>query len=187
MEGSEYTQATLDIVRGLREADARRCHNVGAVVQAYLYRTEADIERLIPSGGKIRLCKGAYDEPPEIAFPRKADVDANFVRLAGLLFSPEAKAYGVVPAIATHDTAMIDAARAAARENGWARDAFEFQMLYGVRRNLQEELVDDGYTVRVYVPYGTEWYPYFMRRMAERPANVMFVARALVGQVIGQQ
>lgn len=184
MEGSEYTQRTLDIVHSVRDAGY---DSVGAVVQAYLYRTEADIEQLIPLGTKIRLCKGAYDEPAEIAFPRKVDVDANFVRLTELLFGPEAKAHGVVPAIATHDAAMIDAAKEAARENSWARDAFEFQMLYGVRRRLQEELADAGYLVRVYVPYGTEWYPYFMRRMAERPANVVFVGRALIGQVVDNE
>lgn len=185
MEGSVYTQRTLDIYCRLREAGL---DNVGAVVQAYLYRTEADIERLIQSctepgrsdGGKIRLCKGAYDEPPEIAFPDKADVDRNYVRLIRLLFSPAARERGVVPAIATHDEAMITAAKEAVRRNGVAAEEFEFQMLYGIRPDLQQRLADEGYQVRVYVPYGAEWYPYFMRRMAERPANVMFVARALV-------
>lgn len=177
MEGSDYTQRTLDIVCGLREAGFE---NVGAVVQAYLYRTEADIERLIQYGPKIRLCKGAYDEPPEIAFPEKAGVDRNYVRLTQLLFGPRAREHGVVPAIATHDGDMIAAAKRAARQNDVPPEDFEFQMLYGVRRELQQSLADDGYRVRVYVPYGTEWYPYFMRRMAERPANVMFVARALV-------
>jgi proline dehydrogenase len=181
MEGSDYTQLTLEIFHCVRHAGYE---NVGAVVQAYLYRTEADIEQLIPLGGKIRLCKGAYDEPAEIAFQRRADVDANFVRLAQLLFGPEAKANGVVPAIASHDEAMIGAAKEAARQNDWPREDFEFQMLYGVRRNLQADLASAGYSVRVYVPYGTEWYPYFMRRMAERPANVIFVGRALLGQVI---
>ncbi len=177
MEGSEYTQRTLDIYYRLRGAGFE---NVGAVVQAYLYRTEVDIERLIECGTKVRLCKGAYDEPPEIAFPEKADVDRNFVRLTQLLFSPSARERGVVPAIATHDGDMIMAAKQAARQNDWTAEEFEFQMLYGVRRKLQQSLADEGYQVRVYVPYGTEWYPYFMRRMAERPANVMFVARAIL-------
>ncbi len=177
MEGSAYTQRTLDIYCRLREAGF---DNVGAVVQAYLYRTEADLERLILYGGKIRLCKGAYDEPPEIAFPRKADVDRNYVRLTQLLFSPRAHEYGVVPAIATHDGKMIAAAKEAMWRDGWTPEEFEFQMLHGVRRDLQQRLVDEGYQVRVYVPYGTEWYPYFMRRMAERPANVVFVLRAIM-------
>ncbi|MFQ5855496.1 MAG: proline dehydrogenase family protein [Anaerolineae bacterium] len=185
MEGSAYTQRTLDIHCRLREAGF---DNVGAVVQAYLYRTEADVERLIQSctepsrsdGSKIRLCKGAYDEPPEIAFPDKADVDRNYVRLTRMLFSPTARERGVVPAIATHDEKMIDAAKDAARRNGVAPEAFEFQMLYGIRSELQQRLADEGHQMRVYVPYGTEWYPYFMRRMAERPANVMFVARAVL-------
>lgn len=177
MEGSAYTQRTLDIYCALREAGF---DNVGAVVQAYLYRTEADIERLIRYGAKVRLCKGAYDEPPEIAFPDKADVDRNYIRLTQILFGPMAREHGVVPAIATHDSDMIAAAKQAARRNGVAPEEFEFQMLYGVRRELQQRLADEGYQVRIYVPYGTEWYPYFMRRMAERPANVLFVMRALV-------
>lgn len=177
MEGSAYTQRTLDLYCRLREAGL---DNVGAVVQAYLYRTEADIERLIEYGGKIRLCKGAYHEPPDIAFPRKRDVDRNYVRLVQLLFSPAARARGVVPAIATHDDKMIAAVKEAVWRNGWVSEEFEFQMLYGVRNELQQRLADDGYRVRVYVPYGDEWYPYFMRRMAERPANVMFMVRAVV-------
>lgn len=177
MEGSAYTQRTLDIHCRLREAGF---DNVGAVVQAYLYRTEADIERLIQYGSKIRLCKGAYDEPPAIAYARKSDVNRNYVRLTQLLFSPQAQERGVVPAIATHDGRMIAAAREAARCNDVGPEEFEFQMLYGVRRQLQQRLADEGYRVRVYVPFGTEWYPYFMRRVAERPANVMFVARAII-------
>lgn len=178
MEGSDYTERTLDIYLGLRDAGY---DNVGSVVQAYLYRTEADVERLIEYGSKIRLCKGAYDELATIALPDKDDVDRNYVHLTQMLFSPEAHERGVVPAIATHDDRMIVAAQEAARQNGWAPQEYEVQMLYGVRRQLQQSLVDEGYRVRVYVPYGTEWYPYFMRRMAERPANVMFVARALIG------
>jgi proline dehydrogenase len=177
MEGSTYTQRTLDIYYRLRDAGL---DNVGAVIQAYLYRSEADIERLIRFGAKVRLCKGAYDEPATIAYRRKADVDRNFVRLTHLLFSSEARQRGVMPAIATHDDKMITAAKEAAQQNGWSPEAFEFQMLYGVRRELQQRLADEGYQVRVYVPYGTQWYPYFMRRMAERPANVLFVARALL-------
>lgn len=177
MEGSAYTRQTLDLYCQLREAGF---DNVGAVVQAYLYRTEADIERLIQYGGKIRLCKGAYDEPPDIACPDKADVDRNYVRLTRMLFAPEARRHGVVPAIATHDDDMIAAAKQAAQQNGMTPEEFEFQMLYGVRRELQRRLADEGYQVRVYLPYGTEWYPYFMRRMAERPANVVFVAQAVL-------
>jgi len=179
MEGSAYTQRTLDIYDRLREAGL---DNVGVVIQAYLYRSEADIERLIERGVKVRLCKGAYDEPPEIAFPKKADVDRNYVRLTQLLFSPAAREHGVAPAIATHDEKMIAAAKEAIQQNNVAPEKFEFQMLYGVRRELQQRLADEGYRVRIYVPYGAEWYPYFMRRMAERPANVLFVARAVLHQ-----
>lgn len=178
MEGSAYTQRTLDIYDRLRDAGL---DNVGVVIQSYLYQSEADLERLIERGVKVRLCKGAYDEPPEIAFPKKSDVDRNFVRLTQLLFSPAAHERGVVPAIATHDEKMIAAAKEAVQRSSSAPEEFEFQMLYGVRNELQQCLADEGYRVRVYVPYGTEWYPYFMRRMAERPANVLFVARALVG------
>src|SRR5208282_736157 len=145
---------------------------IGIVIQGYLYRSQADIEQLVADGIRVRLCKGAYKEPAEIAFPRKADVDANFVRLSRMLLdSPE------YHALATHDEAMIAEAKSFAAQHGIDPSRFEFQMLYGVRRDLQRKLVAEGYNVRVYVPFGREWYPYFMRRLAERPANVVFIAR----------
>ncbi len=169
MEGSPYTQATLDLVRRLHTQWPGR---VGVVIQAYLYRSQADIEQLMAERIRVRLCKGAYQEPPEIAYPEKKDVDANYVRLMQTLLGS-----GVFHGIATHDEAMIRATKEFAAEQGIARSSFEFQMLYGVRRDLQRQLVEQGYGVRVYVPFGTEWYPYFMRRLAERPANVLFLAK----------
>ncbi len=145
---------------------------VGVVIQAYLYRSAADIDRLLAEGIRIRLCKGAYQEPANLAFPDKADVDSNFVRLMQSLLPS-----GVYHGIATHDEKMIDATRRFAKERGIQPDQFEFQMLYGVRRDLQRSLVAAGYRVRVYIPFGTDWYPYFMRRLAERPANLLFIAR----------
>jgi len=171
MESTEYTDRTLAIYRRLRaEYD-----NVGIVIQSYLYRSEADIAALCEEGAHVRLCKGAYKEPPTLAFPKKADVDANYVRLMKMLLSAPARAKGTRAALATHDPKMIDAARQFAEAEMVPRDEFEFQMLHGIRRDLQQQLVADGYAVRVYVPYGTEWYPYFMRRLAERPANVWFI------------
>lgn len=171
MESSAYTDRTIQVYRSLRE----EFDNVGIVIQAYLYRSADDIAALCDEGAHVRLCKGAYKEPPDLAFPQKSDVDANFVKLTHMLMSAEARAQGTYPAIATHDEKMIDAAKAYAAEHDIPRDQFEFQMLYGIRRNLQQQLANDGYTMRVYVPYGTEWYPYFMRRLAERPANVWFI------------
>jgi proline dehydrogenase len=171
MEGSEYTQATVDLVSRLHAMEGNR-GRVGVVIQAYLYRSGADIERLLAQGIRIRLCKGAYQEPPNVAFPDKADVDRNFVRLMQVLLPS-----GVYHGIATHDEKMIEATRRFAKERGIPPDQFEFQMLYGVRRDLQRSLVAAGYRVRVYIPFGTEWYPYFMRRLAERPANLLFMAR----------
>ncbi len=171
MESTEYTDRTLAIYRSL----TREFDNVGIVIQSYLYRSEADIVQLCREGAKVRLCKGAYQEPPAKAFPKKADVDASYVRLMKMLLSTEARATGTRGAIATHDPKMIQATRQYAAEQMVARDEFEFQMLHGIRRDLQKELAADGYTMRVYVPYGTEWYPYVMRRMAERPANLWFV------------
>ncbi|HEY1805279.1 MAG TPA: proline dehydrogenase family protein [Terracidiphilus sp.] len=171
MEDSSLTQDTLDIVRrvhshaGLRGA-------VGIVIQAYLYRSQADIEQLLADGIRVRLCKGAYNEPPEVAFPRKTEVDANFFRLAKMLIDSP-----VYHALATHDESLIDKVKAYAAGAAIDPSHFEFQMLYGVRRDLQRKLVSQGYKVRVYVPFGTEWYPYFMRRLAERPANAIFLAR----------
>ena len=171
MEDSSLTQLTLDIVRRVHARSDLR-DSIGVVIQAYLYRSQADIEQLLADGIRVRLCKGAYKEPAEVAFPRKADVDANYVKLSQLLIqSPH------YHALATHDEAMIDAAKSFARENKIAPSRFEFQMLYGIKRDLQRDLVRDGYNVRVYVPFGTDWYPYFMRRLAERPANVLFLAR----------
>jgi proline dehydrogenase len=171
MEGSEYTQATIDLVSKLHAMEGNR-GRVGVVIQAYLYRSGADIERLLAQGIRIRLCKGAYQEPPNVAFPDKADVDRNFVRLMQLLLPS-----GVYHGIATHDEKMVEATCRFAKQRGIAPDEFEFQMLYGVRRDLQRSLVAQGYRVRVYIPFGTEWYPYFMRRLAERPANLLFMAR----------
>jgi proline dehydrogenase len=170
MEGSGYTQATLDIFNELYG----RYKNVGIVIQAYLYRSEADIRALNKLGARVRLCKGAYNEPASVAFPAKADTDNNYVKLMQMLLSE-----GNYPGIATHDERMIEATRSYAAKQGIAPDRFEFQMLYGIRRDLQEQLVREGYRMRVYVPYGEEWYPYMVRRMAERPANLLFVLKGL--------
>jgi proline dehydrogenase len=170
MEQSAVTQVTLDIFKRLRaEFDL---DTVGIVLQSYLRRTQADVEDILKTPARIRLCKGAYNEPPEVAFPDKKDVDENYVRCMKLLL-----ASGVYHGIATHDERMIAATKEYAREAGIAKERFEFQMLYGVRRDLQEALAREGYNVRVYVPYGKTWYPYFMRRLAERPANVWFVLK----------
>jgi proline dehydrogenase len=174
MEGSPYTQKTLDFVHGLHAQNGNKGH-VGAVIQAYLKRSEADIEKLCANGIRVRLCKGAYKEPPEIAFQDKADVDTNYVRLMKILLKS-----GVYHGIATHDEKMIQATKDFAREANIPPSAFEFQMLYGIRRDLQQQIVREGYNMRVYIPFGTEWYPYFMRRLAERPANAMFVLRNLL-------
>jgi proline dehydrogenase len=171
MEGTPYTQATVDMVRRVF-AEQGNAGYIGIVIQAYLYRSQSDIRALLADGIRIRLCKGAYQEPPELAFPEKADVDSNFVKLMQILLTS-----GVYHGIATHDEAMIEATRRFVREQGIAPSAFEFQMLYGVRRDLQRSLVEQGYNMRVYIPFGTEWYPYFMRRLAERPANVLFLAK----------
>lgn len=166
MESSAYTEATLDIVLNAH----RQFQNVGTVLQTYLYRTAGDVERLLESGIRLRLVKGAYQESPEIAFQQKDDVDQSYHFLMRVLL-----AKGNFPAIATHDERLIRSACAFVRECGISKDLFEFQMLYGIRRDLQEQLCQQGYHVRVYVPYGVQWYPYLMRRMAERPANLMFV------------
>ena len=171
MESTAYTDRTLALYRGL----AREYGNVGIVIQSYLYRSEADIVALCQTGAHVRLCKGAYQESPVYAFPKKADVDASYVRLMKMLLSANARARGTRGALATHDPKMIEATRQYAADALAPRDQFEFQMLNGIRRDLQHELAADGYTVRVYVPYGTEWYPYFMRRLAERPANLWFI------------
>jgi proline dehydrogenase len=169
MEGSDYTEATIAMTERLH---ARWPGAVGTVLQAYLFRTEADAERLLAQGIRIRLCKGAYKEPPEIAFAAKSDVDANYVKLMKRLATS-----GVFCGIATHDEAIVEQMKRFAAEQQLSSSAFEFQMLYGVRRDLQRKLVGAGFGVRVYVPFGMEWYPYFMRRLAERPANVLFLAK----------
>jgi proline dehydrogenase len=171
MEDSTKTDATLQVFRRLRA----EFENVGIVIQAYLFRSERDTEELLELGARIRLCKGAYKEPPSVAFPRKADVDANYIKLTKMLLSSSA-----YHGIATHDENMIAATIQFAKERNISPDKFEFQMLYGIRRDLQEKLIRDGYRMRVYVPYGRYWYPYFMRRLAERPANVWFVLRNMI-------
>jgi proline dehydrogenase len=171
MEGSAYTEKTLEVVRALHRQTPG---HVGAVIQAYLYRSEGDVESLCAERIRIRLCKGAYKEPPEIAFQAKGDVDANFVKLMKIMLKS-----GTYHGIATHDPKMIDATIAFATNEKIAPDSFEFQMLYGIRRDLQQKLVRDGWRMRVYIPFGTEWYPYLMRRLAERPANVLFILKNL--------
>ena len=172
MESTAYTDRTLSIVTGLQESHPGA---VRAVIQAYLFRSEADIRLLSERRIPVRLCKGAYREPPNLAFARKPDVDANYVKLMKLLLSD-----GTYPAIASHDENIIRQAVAYVREQSISRERFEFQMLYGIRRDLQRELVSQGFTLRLYVPYGDAWYPYFMRRLAERPANLLFLAKNLV-------
>ncbi len=172
MEGSDYTEATLGITERLH---ARFPGCVGTVLQAYLFRTAEDAERLLKQGIRIRLCKGAYKEPPTLAFPEKAHVDANYVKLMKRMVTS-----GVFCGIATHDEAILDELLRFVRTDSVAPADFEFQMLYGVRRDLQRKLVSQGFGVRTYVPFGTEWYPYFMRRLAERPANVLFLAKNLL-------
>lgn len=166
MEGSAYTERTVQLTLRLHE----RFEHVGTVIQSCLYSSKQDVEQLIAQGVRVRLVKGAYKEPKEIAFQQKSEVDHNYVRLMTMLLLK-----GNYPALGTHDESIIQVACKYAREHGIGQDAFEFQMLYGIRRDLQEKLVKQGYNVRIYVPYGSQWYPYLMRRMAERPANLVFV------------
>lgn len=170
MEQSSVTQITIDIFKRLR--DEFGLNSVGIVLQSYLRRTQDDVDDVLKIPARVRICKGAYNEPPEVAFPDKKDVDDNYVKVMRKLLSSD-----VYHGIATHDPNMINATIRYARDNGIDKSKFEFQMLYGVRRDLQEKLSKDGYNVRVYVPYGKHWYPYFMRRLAERPANVWFVIK----------
>jgi len=172
MEGSNVTQATIDVFKRLRAEFG--LNDVGIVLQSYLYRTMDDARDLLQIPARIRLCKGAYDEPPEVAFPEKRDVDNNYVEVIKVLLSS-----GIYHGIATHDPKMIEATIDFAQREGISKEAFEFQMLYGIRRDLQEKLAKEGYRMRVYVPYGERWYPYFMRRLAERPANIWFVLKNL--------
>jgi proline dehydrogenase len=170
MESHEYVDRTIAIAQEMHD----RYHRVRCVLQAYLYRTEDDMQRLNRLGIPIRLCKGTYDEPESVAFPEKAKVDENYLKLTHLVM-----AEGAFPALATHDQKMIDGVLDAVSKTGRKPEEFEFQMLYGVRRDLQSQLAAKGYGVRLYVPYGTAWYPYFMRRLAERPANLLFLAKNL--------
>jgi len=169
MEGSPYTQRTLDFVH---ELHGHYPGHTGAVLQSYMKRSEADAEKLIASKIRIRLCKGAYKEPPEIAYQAKSEVDANYLKLTKMLLKS-----GVYHGIATHDEGIIQQTMLFAEKENIARDSFEFQMLHGIRRDLQERIVREGWRMRVYIPFGTEWYPYLMRRLAERPANVFFIAK----------
>jgi proline dehydrogenase len=171
MEGSAYTERTVDITLRMH----KRYEHVGTVIQSCLYSSKKDIEQLVAQGVRVRLVKGAYKEPKTIAFQQKSEVDHNFVRLMTALLLR-----GSYPAIATHDEAIINATCKFARANGISKSAFEFQMLYGIRRDLQEKLVSQGYNMRIYVPYGSQWYPYLMRRMAERPANLLFVINNVI-------
>ncbi len=175
MEGSEHTQRTLDLYYRLRED----FHNVGVVIQTMLYRSIEDIEQLIDVGVNVRLCKGAYKEAEDIAYPEKADVDQAFRDIEDLLFDKYAMERGVRPCIATHDENIVSYTCMLAEDNKVPKENFEFQMLYGIRNDLQRELKDQGYTVRTYVPYGEHWYPYFVRRLAERPANLWFFVKNL--------
>ncbi len=174
MEGSPYTQRTLDFVRQLHRLPGH-AGRVGTVIQSYLYRSEKDVNDLLSERIRIRLCKGAYKEPKESAFPKKTDVDANYIKLAKVLLKS-----GVYHGLATHDERIIAEMKRFASAEKIPASAYEFQMLYGVRRDLQQQLVREGYGLRVYIPFGTEWYPYFMRRLAERPANVLFIARQML-------
>jgi proline dehydrogenase len=174
MEGSPYTQRTLDFVHELHRMPGH-AGRVGTVIQSYMLGAEADVEKLLSDRIRIRLCKGAYKEPPDIAFQKKSDVDANYIKLMKMLLKS-----GVYHGLATHDENIINETMAFATRENIPRDSFEFQMLHGIRRDLQQSLVRDGWRMRVYIPFGTEWYPYFMRRLAERPANVFFIVRNML-------
>ena len=176
MEGTPYTTKTIEFVRGLHRLPGHD-KKVGTVIQSYLYRSEDDVKQLLAERIRIRLCKGAYKEPAEVAFPKKADVDANYLKLAQMLLKS-----GVYHGLATHDEKIIAQMKQFAGAENIPPTAYEFQMLHGVRRDLQQKLVREGYALRVYIPFGTEWYPYFMRRLAERPANVFFIARNMFRQ-----
>ena len=178
MESSAYTERTLRLFEDRLHPGWRE--HVGIVLQSYLRRTSADVERAIEQHARVRLCKGAYQEPATVAFPDKADVDRTYVQCMERLLSA-----GHYPGLATHDEAILEAAKRHVAKHAIGRDRFEFQLLYGVRRDLQERLVKEGYRVRVYVPFGTQWYPYLMRRLAERPANVAFITGNVIKEMIG--
>lgn len=177
MEASNYTQKTLELFENRLYPEFR--DTVGVVLQSYLYRTERDVEQMNVLGARVRICKGAYKEPAAVAFPEKRDVDANYVKCMQQLMLN-----GNYPGIATHDEKIIEQAKTFARENHLKPDKFEFQMLYGVRRDLQEKIVKEGWRMRVYVPFGTQWYPYLMRRLAERPANVAFMTGNILKEMV---
>jgi proline dehydrogenase len=178
IEDSPTTDATLRVYHALLDAH----DDFRLALQSYLHRTEKDLASIIERGGSGRLVKGAYNEPSEVAWRKKRDVDASFARLLDRSFSGEAHARGFYPAVGTHDHRLLDRAKTIVKERGIGRDRFEFQMIYGVRRDWQQRLAEEGYRVRIYVPFGVQWYPYFMRRLAERPANVLFMARAMLGK-----
>ena len=180
MEGSDYTERTLAMFEDKLYPGFEK--HVGIVLQSYLFRTEKDVARAIALGARVRICKGAYKEPPTVAFSAKADVDANYVKCMRRLMSE-----GNYPGLATHDPAIIAEAKRWASEQGIAPSRFEFQMLYGIRRDLQEQIVREGYNMRVYVPFGTQWYPYLMRRLAERPANVAFITGSVMREAFGRK
>ena len=180
MESSEYTERTLRLFE--QRLYPAYPENVGIVLQSYLYRTAADVERAIQLKCRVRLCKGAYKEPATVAYPDKADVDASYVRCMQELMK-----HANYPGLATHDETIIRAAKKFAADEKIPADRYEFQMLYGVRRDLQEQLVAEGYRMRVYVPFGTQWYPYLMRRLAERPANLAFIAGNIVKETVGRR
>ena len=180
MEGSAYTQRTLDLFEKRLYPSYRE--NVGIVLQSYLYRTFADVERANEIKARVRICKGAYKEPETVAYPDKKDVDAAYVKCMHALMN-----HGNYPGIATHDEAIIAEAKRFAKNNQITPDRFEFQMLYGVRRDLQDRLVREGYRMRVYVPFGTQWYPYLMRRLAERPANVAFLTGSVLKEMVARR
>jgi proline dehydrogenase len=177
MESSEYTDITLKLFEDRLYPTWKA--NVGVVLQSYLYRTFADVEHMNALRARVRICKGAYKEPVKVAYPDKKDVDANYIKCMR-----ELMLHGNYPGIATHDPAMIAEAKRWAKEKGITPDRFEFQMLYGVRRDLQEALVKEGWRVRCYVPFGTQWYPYLMRRLAERPANVAFITGNVIREAL---
>jgi proline dehydrogenase len=180
MESSEYTQKTLDLFYERLYPSYRG--NVGLVLQSYLYRTASDVEEANKASARVRLCKGAYKEPASVAYPEKTDVDDSYLRCMRALLTN-----GHYPGIATHDEVMVRETKRFARENDIKNDQFEFQMLYGVRRDLQDKLIREGYRLRVYVPFGTQWYPYLMRRLAERPANVAFITGNIVKEMMGRR
>ncbi len=180
MESSAYVDRTLRLFYDRLYPSFKA--NIGIVLQSYLYRTRDDAERAIAAQGRVRLCKGAYKEPPSVAYPEKRDVDRNYLNCMRLLLDK-----GNYPGIATHDPAIIEATKAHRSEHAISHDRFEFQMLYGVRRDLQEQLVREGFRMRVYVPFGTQWYPYLMRRLAERPANVAFITGTVMREMVGRR